>query len=231
MSKPSVTNWSCEDVRKWMIKSGFSEYAELFCYHHKIDGEALLSLQEADLRQPPLKIDILGDIKRISLAIQKLQEKSFEERHKYHREDEFDHGSASLFDFSYSGSPRKQLLIHNGKHESHRHVSFDSGSDGEIMEEEVARIVSRKGKFSKTLEPEIFKTVLSFLYSFMVFLLTSFVMVISHDRVPDPRKYPPLPDLFLDNIPLMPWAFEVCELACTFLFTIWCSILFFHKHR
>ena len=55
----------------------------------------------------------------------------------------------------------------------------------------------------------LIKTLIAFVYCSMSLLVTAFVMVIVHDRVPDMKTYPPLPDLFLDNVPLIPWAFEV----------------------
>lgn len=55
------------------------------------------------------------------------------------------------------------------------------------------------------LEPEIWKTFLSITYFVAVTIITSLVMVTVHDRVPDMKKYPPLPDIFLDNVPLIPW--------------------------
>ncbi len=46
---------------------------------------------------------------------------------------------------------------------------------------------------------------LSITYFVVVAIITSLVMVTVHDRVPDMQKYPPLPDIFLDNVPLIPW--------------------------
>lgn len=84
---------------------------------------------------------------------------------------------------------------------------------------------------TRVLDPELWKTLLSFIYVFAVFLLTAFVMVVVHDRVPDMQKYPPLPDFFLDNMPLVPWAFTACEVVGLVLSTIMTGILIFHKHR
>lgn len=55
--------------------------------------------------------------------------------------------------------------------------------------------------------------------------ITAIVMVIVHERVPDMKRYPPLPDIFLDNVPHIPWAFCMCELTGTVLFIIWGSLL------
>lgn len=56
-------------------------------------------------------------------------------------------------------------------------------------------------------------------------------MVIVHDRVPDMKKYPPLPDIFLDNVPHIPWAFAMCECTATIMLLIWIVLLIFHQHR
>lgn len=68
-------------------------------------------------------------------------------------------------------------------------------------------------------------------YSFVVTWITSFVMVIVHERVPDMKRYPPLPDIFLDNVPHIPWAFHMCEITGTLLFIIWAIVCIFHKYR
>lgn len=68
-------------------------------------------------------------------------------------------------------------------------------------------------------------------YAFLVTWITAFVMVVVHERVPDMKRYPPLPDIFLDNVPHIPWAFHMCEITGTLLFLIWTSVLIVHKHR
>ncbi|XP_046391845.1 sphingomyelin synthase-related protein 1-like isoform X2 [Ischnura elegans] len=84
---------------------------------------------------------------------------------------------------------------------------------------------------AKSLPPEVWKAVVAMAYLFIVTWITAFVMVIVHDRVPDMKKYPPLPDIFLDNVPHIPWAFHMCEVTGTVLLIVWICVLLFHKHR
>lgn len=44
-------------------------------------------------------------------------------------------------------------------------------------------------------------------------------------------KYPPLPDLFLDNIPLIPVAFSLTEVIAVTLFVMLLVVVCLHKHR
>jgi hypothetical protein len=88
----------------------------------------------------------------------------------------------------------------------------------------------RNGR-ANNLPPELWKTLLSMAYLFVVTWITAFVMVIVHDRVPDMKKYPPLPDIFLDNVPHISWAFHMCEVTGSILMIIWLAVLITHKHR
>ena len=45
-----VSEWSCEDVKKWLVLQGFEQYCILLCDTHGVDGEVLLSLSEKVIR-------------------------------------------------------------------------------------------------------------------------------------------------------------------------------------
>ena len=77
----------------------------------------------------------------------------------------------------------------------------------------------------------VFVTGIAVMYGLFVSWLTAVVMTIVHDRVPDMNKYPLLPDIILDNMPHVPWAFEMAEMAGMTLLTIWLVMVIFHKHR
>lgn len=108
----------------------------------------------------------------------------------------------------------------NGSKNGSPHHSIDS-----------SRRTSSTTSSNRNLKPEFSKALVAMGYVFIVTWITALVMVIVHDRVPDMEKYPPLPDLFLDNMPHIPWAFEMCEVTGTILLSLWLGVLFFHKHR
>ncbi len=68
-----VEGWSSKQVAVWLRDQGFREYVDLLCSKHRLDGASLLCLTETDLRSPPLELKVLGDIKRLMLAMRRLQ--------------------------------------------------------------------------------------------------------------------------------------------------------------
>ncbi|CAH1793415.1 unnamed protein product [Owenia fusiformis] len=215
-------NWTTQEVANWLQQNSFGKYVGELTEVHKIDGAALLTLTEDDLRQPPLQIRVLGDIKRLILAVKKLQRdnQAAIDLMGYHNQ---------VFQVArndpQNGSPA--ILRDNLQHRHFERLDSDSvySEDGTDM------AVDTKCRLLRNPRPEYWKTALSFVYAFTVFLLTAFMMAVSHDRVPDPEKYPPLPDIFLDNMPYVPWAFEICEVIAVIMMSIFGGLLVFHRHR
>ena len=210
--RKDVRNWTRKDVGLWLRGKGFTDYADLFVNHHKIDGKALLALNEDDLRNPPLELKILGDIKRIWLEIDALQERD----NRTISRSALANGCVKRKDVDQIDSFERTATNLGGWLPEE-----DTDSDDERLD-----IVHPFSNISETG-----RTLISLLYAFTVFFVTSFVMVFVHDRVPDMKKYPPLPDIVLDNVPLIPWAFKMCEVTALILSVVLAIVLFLHKHR
>ncbi|XP_029344058.1 sphingomyelin synthase-related protein 1 [Acyrthosiphon pisum] len=69
----SVVSWNPREVSIWLEKKGHSKYSRILTEDHCIDGRALLLINEADLKSPPISINVLGDIKRLMLDIRQLK--------------------------------------------------------------------------------------------------------------------------------------------------------------
>ncbi|KAI1236422.1 Sphingomyelin synthase-related protein 1, partial [Lamprotornis superbus] len=213
-----IRRWTTKNVAKWLKEEGFCEYVDLLCNRHRLDGITLLTLTEYDLRSPPLEIKILGDIKRLMLSIRKLQ--------KQHVDVLEELGFTSDGHAGTVGALQGADWFCNGE------VPRDY--DGPITDLNGDQYQYANGKnkhATRRLDPEYWKTVLSCVYVFIVFGFTSFVMVIVHERVPDMQTYPPLPDIFLDSVPRIPWAFAMTEVCGVILCYIWLVVLLLHKHR
>ncbi|XP_029376211.1 sphingomyelin synthase-related protein 1-like isoform X5 [Echeneis naucrates] len=216
-----VSSWTFKQVAQWLQEEGFGEYVQLLCTQHRLDGPSLLALTEADLRGPPLGLTVLGDIKRLTLALHRLQRQSqaqLEElglRPSESLPSGLSPGAAGV-EWSCDGADR----AHNGHDRFSGTALCYTHSNGRCRQHLAGR-----------LDPEVWKTVISSIYVFFVFGFTSFVMVIVHERVPDMRTYPPLPDIFLDSVPRIPWAFAMAEACGVILCYMFLLILLLHKHR
>lgn len=198
-----LTSWEVRNVEYWLKENGFSAYVPLFCEEHKIDGICLLNLTENDLREPPMQIRVLGDVKRLWLAILDLQQMSKS-------------GRRSL-NFSRNCTPddlKPGTDVSDGK--IYSDSDTDSGSE----------ILDRLSEVD-----EKWRTLASVMYCVVVLIITALTMTVAHDRVPDMNRYPPLPDIFLDNLPLIPWAFYMTELSASIMGIILLLLVVMHKHR
>lgn len=177
----SIRHWTTKHVARWLKDEGFSDYVDLLCNRHRLDGSSLLTLTEYDLRSPPLELKVLGDIKRLMLSLRKLQKQNGD--------------ILEELGFSFDGhSPQAVDWLCNGE------PARDCDSDGGPGVGDYHQYTNGKHKqHARRLDPEYWKTVVSLVYVVFVFGFTSFVMVIVHERVPDMRTYPPLPDIFLDR--------------------------------
>lgn len=226
----NVSGWSCRQVAQWLQDEGFGEYVELLCTEHRLDGPSLLALTEADLRGPPLGLTVLGDIKRLALAILRLQRQNQSQLQELGLQpvDSLDPGltpqGAESAEWRYNGADHlcngTELRQRNTDRSRHNPTLCHIHSNGRCRLQLAGR-----------LDPEVWKTVISCVYVFFVFGFTSFVMVIVHERVPDMRTYPPLPDIFLDSVPRIPWAFAMAEACGLILCYMFLLILLLHKHR
>ncbi|TRY89387.1 hypothetical protein DNTS_024125 [Danionella cerebrum] len=216
----SVRHWGPKHVGRWLREEGFCEYVDLLCNKHRLDGTSLLTLSEFDLRSPPLEIKVLGDIKRLMVSLRKLQKQNAELM------EEFGLPPADMQSPQrITGHPVDWLC--NGNSARDCDAVLDSPSVDQFHQYN-----NGKHKASpRRLDPEYWKTIISSVYVIFVFGFTSIVMVIVHERVPDMRTYPPLPDIFLDSVPRIPWAFAMAEACGMILCSIWLLVLLLHKHR
>uniref|UniRef100_A0A0K0F0J1 Sphingomyelin synthase-related protein 1 (inferred by orthology to a human protein) n=1 Tax=Strongyloides venezuelensis TaxID=75913 RepID=A0A0K0F0J1_STRVS len=228
--------WSYMDVHCWLVDQGFSKYAELFSQKHKIDGCTLLELNEKDLKEPPMSIPCLGDIKKITKAINML--KSSSEYGYDGKDSQSSNPEDPPANLTISSEVKSSFAENDGytveSVAAYKTISKRDIDTDDLFEE--IHLLSREDIIRHVESPDthskaIWKLIIAFLYCSLSLWVTSFVMVIVHSRVPDMKTYPPLPDLILDNLPLIPWAFEVCELIGVILMSVWFIVLFFHKYR
>lgn len=75
------------------------------------------------------------------------------------------------------------------------------------------------------------KTLSACLLALSTLYFCSFIITIVDERLPDPKDFRPLPDLVLDNVKQIPWAFSVTEKIMLIEVVTLITIILLHRHR
>lgn len=206
-------NWSCNDVSEWLNDYGFQKYSKLLCVDHKIDGQGLLNLTENDLKQPPIEIHVIGDVKRLIHNIKSLKTKSIQV--PYGRK------NGTLIQNGVFPLPSETVL----------QIVENANSSTDLSDIDCNVFASKAHHSQKHLDPEKKKAVLSVLYFFIGMYSTCYSIVVVQEKAPDQHKHPPLPDIFLNHFPQIAWAYRVSDAVLITLMVTWIIVVTLHKHR
>jgi hypothetical protein len=188
ITKSPIISWTINDVEQWLCSLNLSKFVDKFCKQNGIDGLTLLLMNEDDLKQPPLAIERLVDIKKLWYHIRLLQCKQndfysplnvstsclFNEnneqihfltpsKHQHFDDDTIEHNHSSL-------APTHLL-------ESNVHNIYNS-----------CPINKQQKPVFNTSKRENRKLLVSFIYALISGIWTSFIMVVVHNRVPNVQK-------------------------------------------
>lgn len=257
MGDTNVLKWTREHSEKWANRKNLNAVVLKCIRNEDMDGKCLLALTESDIRDLRDKYMYelkIGDIKRFWLAVRCLQRDNHANLVQLGLVADLPSGNTSFSSGgALSGTPAvlgscvshsssnamitsaglAQISSSASVHPLHYQHSSSCDMVQHLHHPDLERVsppLSIDGR-ATSIQPEFFKTTISLGYAFLVTWITAIVMVVVHERVPDMKRYPPLPDIFLDNVPHIPWAFHMCEITGTLLFTIWACVLVVHKHR
>jgi len=93
------------------------------------------------------------------------------------------------------------------------------------------KLAGGRKQVSEPTPSALLRLMCSMVWATAVVLTSAGVMTFVHDRVPDMDKYPPLPDVVLDHIPFIPWAFEASEVCILLLALVFFVTISLHRYR
>eukprot|EP01060_Flectonema_neradi_P008311 TRINITY_DN1593_c0_g1_i1.p1 TRINITY_DN1593_c0_g1~~TRINITY_DN1593_c0_g1_i1.p1 ORF type:complete len:358 (+),score=23.35 TRINITY_DN1593_c0_g1_i1:90-1163(+) len=122
------------------------------------------------------------------------------------------------------------------KEEDLRQTPFSIPKVGDIKKimrrvEALSHRIDYKWEQAVNQRRQLMRLTAAALYCTLAVLATSFCLVTAHERVPSTTNYPPLPDIILDNVPRVAWAFAASEYLILFMFIIFIIIAIVHRAR
>ncbi|CAF2919136.1 unnamed protein product [Rotaria sp. Silwood2] len=231
LTKSSIISWTTNDVEQWLCSINLSNFIDKFCKQNGIDGLTLLLMKENDLKQEPLAIQRLVDIKKLWYHIRILQckQNDFYSPLNISTSCLFNENNEQQIDLFQT--LKQQNYVDNTLKHNHSSLSPTHLRESNVHNTyNSCQISNQQKSILNKLNGEKQKLLVSFIYALVSGIWTSFIMVVVHNRVPNVQKYPPLPDLFLDNIPHISWAYAVSEYIIVVMSFIFLLILMFHKY-
>ncbi|XP_066527616.1 phosphatidylcholine:ceramide cholinephosphotransferase 2 [Hoplias malabaricus] len=139
--------------------------------------------------------------------------------------------SANHIEVTVADRPHPQDTPDNGRQCNDRPSRF-SRSFAKILRknQDYLQITISEPKLEQ-LPAEWWKTGVVFLWALLNLFLTTVMITVVHERVPDKSVSPPLPDKFFDFVSRKDWAFRVTEVNGMLLVTAWFLQWLFLKHK
>lgn len=197
----------------------FSQFKKVYCEQHMVDGRIFLSLTDEN-GQPTLPVTNLNNHKQVMLVMQSLTSQNGV--NGYTQNGVKNGHVTTTTTTTESATPQVKNGHANGNTNGHK--------NGHLVQ--CFEVVSTKNRKSiGRLDPEMWKFGLSVIYVFFVHFLSTYCIILAQERLPDKTKYKPLPDMILDHVPYLPWAYRVTEGTIYLGFVVAISMLIFHKNR
>lgn len=190
MSKSSIQSWTVDDVEQWLNSINLSKFIDKFCKQNGIDGLTLLLMKEDDLRQSPLSIERLSDIKKLWYHIRLLQnqENDFYSPLNLSISNSYNENNEQMHFLSSTTTQQKRFdddtIKHNHSSLSPTHL-LESNAHNIYSS---CRINTKQKPIYNTSIGEKRKLLVSFIYALISGIWSSFIMVVVHNRVPNVQK-------------------------------------------
>ncbi|XP_034245360.1 phosphatidylcholine:ceramide cholinephosphotransferase 2-like isoform X2 [Thrips palmi] len=133
--------------------------------------------------------------------------------------------------------PLLPLPTKNGNHitveyeEDRDDHSEDDGRPGGKVNGAVIISIPKAEREEQRYPKEKLKTLMAFFCLVFGFIMATASLSLVHERVPDKKTYGPLPDIFFELFPKVPWALTVSEIIIVVSTNVTFLVLLFHKHR
>lgn len=227
MSNPST--WTAHEVKEWLMNNNFYDCIDILCHQYQIDGQHLLNIEENELRN-------LTENQHLWLQIKNLKQFYLTEAPRWIKrtptvdslpampivpsDRRFGSSHVNTSQSHPSSLTTVRLDVESPMH-STRHTPYDQIEDPTLTT--CCLIISIRSDKKKTF--------FAFLLALSTIFFCSFIITIVDERLPDPKDFPPLPDLILDNIQQIPWAFAVTEKLILLEILTLMLVVLFHRHR